>query len=62
MRRLSTLMAFLVVVSLGVFAQDKKTWDFTKGLSTETVDNLNADASNWLPNGTDSDGNTHYFC
>ena len=59
MRRLSTLMAFLVVVSLGSFAQDKKTWDFTKGLSTETVDNLNADEANWKANGTDSDGNTN---
>lgn len=59
MRRLSTLLAFLVVVSLGTFAQEKKTWDFTKGLSTETVDNLNADAANWSPNGTDNDGNTN---
>ena len=59
MRRLITLTAFLVVVSLGAFAQDKKTWDFTKGLSTETVDNLNADEANWKANGTDADGNTN---
>ena len=54
-----TLMALLVTITLGTYAQEKKTWDFTKGLSTETVDNLNADAANWSPNGTDSDGNTN---
>lgn len=39
---------------LGINAQDKKTWDFTQGLSEETVANLNADAANWASNGTDA--------
>ena len=43
---------------LGINAQDKKTWDFTQGLSEETVANLNADAANWASNGKDADGNT----
>ena len=40
---------------LGINAQDKKTWDFTQGLSEETVANLNADAANWASNGTDAE-------
>lgn len=53
MKRLLTLAALLMLV-LGINAQDKKTWDFTQGLSEETVANLNADAANWAPNGTDN--------
>ena len=41
MKRLLTLAALLMLV-LGINAQDKKTWDFTQGLSEETVANLNA--------------------
>ena len=40
---------------LGINAQEKKTWDFTQGLSEETVANLNADATNWASNGTDKE-------
>lgn len=54
---LLTLMALLFTV--GASAQDKKTWDFTKGLSDETVTNLNADAANWSSNGTNNDGVTN---
>lgn len=59
MKKIFTLSLLSMIIALGVSAQDKKTWDFTKGLSAETVDNLNADATNWAPNGTDSDGNTN---
>ena len=58
MKRLLTLAALLMLV-LGINAQDKKTWDFTQGLSEETVANLNADAANWASNGQDADGNTN---
>ncbi|MGM9732593.1 MAG: chitobiase/beta-hexosaminidase C-terminal domain-containing protein [Prevotella sp.] len=58
MKRLLTLAALLMLV-LGINAQEKKTWDFTQGLSDETVANLNADAANWASNGTDADGNTN---
>ena len=37
----------------------KKLWDFTKGLSAETIANLNADADNWESNGTDAENNTN---
>ncbi|MBQ2215341.1 MAG: hypothetical protein II416_03590, partial [Prevotella sp.] len=59
MKKFFTLTLLSLIVSLGVNAQSKKTWDFTKGLSAETVDNLNADETNWKANGTDSDGNTN---
>lgn len=59
MKRLFTFTMLSLFITMGVSAQNKKTWDFTKGLSAETVDNLNADAANWSPNGTDSDGNTN---
>lgn len=52
-----TIMALLMAV--GANAQVKKTWDFTKGLSDETVINLNADATNWGANGTDKEGVTN---
>lgn len=54
MKRLLTLAALLMLV-LGINAQEKKTWDFTQGLSEETVANLNADATNWASNGTDKE-------
>lgn len=59
MKRLFTLTMLSLLIAMGVNAQDKKTWDFTKGLSAETVDNLNADETNWKANGTDEDGNTN---
>lgn len=54
MKRLLSLAALLMLV-LGINAQEKKTWDFTQGLSEETVANLNADAANWASNGTDKE-------
>jgi len=44
---------------MGMSAQEKKTWDFTKGLSYETIENLKADVTSWAENGTDADGNTN---
>ena len=44
------------MLALGMNAQVKKSWDFTKGLSDETIENLNADATHWAENGTDADG------
>lgn len=37
------LFAFALCMS----AQQRKTWDFTKGVSDETLENLQADAANW---------------
>lgn len=59
MKKLFTLTALLLLMAVGASAQEKKTWDFTKGLSPETIANLNADATNWSPNGTDKEGNTN---
>lgn len=35
-------------------AQWRKTWDFTKGLSEETIANLTADNTNWYADGTNT--------
>jgi hypothetical protein len=48
---LSALMLFASVDA--VWAQSRKTWDFTKGWSDATKENLNADA-NWVTNRTDA--------
>ena len=58
MNRLFTISIFLVC-TLCMNAQEKKTWDFTQGLSDETIENLNADTQNWAENGTDADGNVN---
>lgn len=58
MKKLFTLTMMLMLV-MGMSAQVKKTWDFTKGLSDETIENLNADASHWASNGTGEDGATN---
>jgi len=58
MRKLFTLSMLLMFV-MGMSAQVKKSWDFTAGLSDETIENLNADATHWASNGTDADGNTN---
>lgn len=55
-------MALLLTFTVGANAQDaeyKKSWDFTKGLSDETIANLTADATNWAENGKDGDGNVN---
>ena len=58
-KRLSLVLAVLgFCVALGATAQDRKSWDFTKGLSAETTANLKAD-SNWKDSGetdTEADG------
>ena len=62
MKKLLSIMALLLTFVVGASAQDaeyKKSWDFTKGLSDETIENLNADATNWASNGTDADGVTN---
>ena len=58
MKKLFTLIA-LLMFTVGVSAQVKKTWDFTKGLSYETIENLNADPTHWAENGNDADGNVN---
>ena len=58
MKKLFTL-TLMLITSIVVSAQVKKTWDFTKGLSYETIENLNADATHWAENGNDADGNVN---
>ena len=56
MKKFFTL-ALLALLSLAVQAQDKKTWDFSKGWSDETLENLekgsewNKDGSSWKETG-----------
>lgn len=56
MKKFFTL-ALLALLSLTVQAQDKKTWDFSKGWSDETLENLekgsewNKDGSSWKETG-----------
>lgn len=45
MKRLFTLAAFALCLTIGAQAQTRKTWDFTKGWSALTVSNLTADAA-----------------
>ena len=60
MKKLFTLVLLALGLIVGTAqAQEKKTWDFTKGLSPETVANLNADTQNWTPNGQDASGVTN---
>ena len=59
MKRIFTLVALMTLLVTGMSAQEKKSWNFTEGLSDETIANLNADAANWASNGTDADGNTN---
>ena len=59
MKKSLLLLAAALLGTSALNAQVKKSWDFTKGLSDETIANLNADASNWASNGTDADGNTN---
>ena len=58
MKKLFTL-TMLFMLAMGMNAQVKKSWDFTKGLSYETIENLNADATHWAQNGNDADGNVN---
>ena len=58
MKKLFTL-TLLLMLTMTMSAQVKKTWDFTQGLSYETIENLKADATHWAENGTDADGNVN---
>lgn len=46
MKRLFTLMTLLLILAFGAQGQVKKTWDFSKGVSDETIANLDTDG-NW---------------
>ena len=53
MKRIFTLSVLALLLNvLGAGAQDKKTWDFTKGVSDETIANLTAD-KNWTVTNND---------
>ena len=56
MKKLLSLLAISSAFVMSAFAQEedtyRRTWDFTKGWSTETVDNLTADETNWQVQGT----------
>ena len=52
MKKLFTLITLFVALTMGAQAQERKTWDFTKGFSATTIANLQADTENW----TDSEG------
>lgn len=57
MKRKLPILLLLLAMVIGVNAQSRKTWDFTSGLSDETIANLNEDTTNWSENGTDDEGN-----
>ena len=50
MKKLLTLAAMLML-TMGISAQEKKGWLFYEGLSEETIANLNADTQHWADNG-----------
>ena len=52
MKKLFTFTVLALLVAVGVNAQGRKTWDFTKGFSGTTIVNLQSDTENW----TDSEG------
>ena len=56
MKRITLSFVALALTILTANAQFKKSWDFTKGLSDETIANLKADGSHWAENGNDADG------
>ena len=59
MKKLFTLTLLLLAMAIGAQAQVKKTWAFQeKGLSDETIANLDADEANWTKEGTDDNGAT----
>ena len=63
MKKLLSIVALVLTFTMGAYAQGteeyKKSWDFTKGLSDETIADLNADTQNWASNGTDGEGVTN---
>lgn len=48
MKKLFTLTALLLLMVVSANAQVKKTWDFSKGWSDETVADIKADTKNWF--------------
>ncbi|MDE6379042.1 MAG: hypothetical protein K2L11_01110, partial [Muribaculaceae bacterium] len=53
------LLLFLFLLNpMGMSADSRRIWDFTKGLSARTVENLNADEEHWTTDRTDSNGVT----
>ena len=59
MKKLLFLLTAFLSISICIHGQEKIIWDFTKGLSDETVANLNFDTQNWNSNGTDESGITN---
>ena len=59
MKKITLTILTLALTILTANAQFKKSWDFTKGLSDETIANLKADGSHWAENGNDADGNVN---
>ena len=53
MKKILALTTLLLIAVLGVNAQVRKSWDFTKGFSDVTKTNLKADVSKWATNSTD---------
>ena len=52
MKKLFTLTILALLMAVNASAQDKKTWDFTKGVSEQTIANLTAD-NNWTVTNND---------
>ena len=52
------IFAVFSLLSLAVNAQEKKSWDFSKGISNETLADMAADASNWTDKGDGRWANT----
>lgn len=52
MKKIFTLLSLVMLMfAVNANAQDRKTWDFTKGVSDETRELLIADKTNWTSNG-----------
>jgi len=59
MKRLFTL-TLLALLTIGAGAQTKKTWDFTQGLSDESIGLLDEDVTNWSKDATDENGTVRW--
>lgn len=60
MKKTFILSLFTLFIILCAGAQEKKTWDFSKGWSDETIANLQADTQNWSVD-YNSDGSIKTF-
>ena len=55
MKKIFTLLSLVMLMfAVNASAQDRKTWDFTKGVSDESRAILDADTKNWTPTGSPS--------